>query len=169
MNSARMRRLADDPKRFLCYKLVSSFQQLVEPRCLLGKIVCVLNRIALIRVLRWESRFHDTQACVQGARQRQRQAGPPRGEEARQQGEIGRKADCEEILRHGKGDNEAQQEGGAETCEEASDQSGGEAKREACGQACEQAAQQACEQACGQTRAKARTQGRRARQGQTCA
>ena len=100
-------------------------------------IFCILNRIALIRVLRWESRFHDTQASVQGACQRPRQAGPTRGKEARQQGEIGRKAGCEEILRHGKGDHEAQQEGGAETCEEASDQSGGQAsgkaKREARG------------------------------------
>jgi len=165
MNSARMRRLADDPKRFLCYKLVSSFQQLVLPRCLLGKIVCVLNRIALIRVLRWESRFHDTQACVQDVCQRRRQAGPTRGEEASQQGEIGRKAGCEEILRQGKGDHEAKQEGGAETCEEACDQSGGKAKREAG----EQAGSEADKQACGQTRAKARTQGRRAHQGQTCA
>jgi hypothetical protein len=94
-------------------------------------MVCILNRIALIRILRWESRFHDTQACVQDFCQRRRQAGPARGEEARQQGEIGRKAGCEEILRQGKGDHEAQQEGGAETCEEASDQSGGKAKREA--------------------------------------
>ena len=80
-------------------------------------VVCILNPIALIRVLRWESRFHDTQASVQGACQGPSQAGPTRGKEARQQGEIGRKAGCEEILRHGKGDNEAQQEGGAETCE----------------------------------------------------
>jgi hypothetical protein len=49
-------------------------------------IFSVLNRIAPIRVLRWESRFHDTQASVQGACQRQRQAGPTRGKEARQQG-----------------------------------------------------------------------------------
>jgi hypothetical protein len=65
MNSARIRRLADDQRRFLCYKSSSSFQQLVQPRCLPGMIVCILNRIALIRILRWESRFHDTQACVQ--------------------------------------------------------------------------------------------------------
>jgi hypothetical protein len=98
-------------------------------------IVCILNRIALIRVLCWESRFHDTQTSVQGACQGPSQAGPTRGKEARQQGEIGRKAGCEEILRQGKGDHEAQQEGGAETCEEASDQSGGKAKREARDQA----------------------------------
>jgi hypothetical protein len=132
-------------------------------------MVCILNRIALIRILRWESRFHDTQACVQDFCQRRRQAGPARGEEARQQGEIGRKAGYEEILRQGKGDHEAQQEGGAETCEEASDQSGGKAKREARDQAGKQAGSEANKQACGQTRAKARTQGRRARQGQTCA
>ena len=86
MNSARIRRLADDQRRFLCYKSNSSFQQLVRPRCLPGMIVCILNRIALIRVLCWESRFHDTQTSVQGAYQRQRQAGPTRGKEARQQG-----------------------------------------------------------------------------------
>ena len=106
-------------------------------------MVCILNRIALIRVLRWESRFHDTQASVQGASQRPRQAGPTRGQETRQQGETGSKTGCEKIHRHSKGDHEAKQEGGAETCEEASDQSDGQAcgkaKREACGQASEQA------------------------------
>ena len=113
-------------------------------------MVCILNRIALIRILRWESRFHDTQACVQDFCQRRRQAGPARGEEARQQGEIGRKAGCEEILRQGKGDHEAQQEGGAETCEEASDQSGGkacaEAKREADDKTCGKAGPEASSQ-----------------------
>jgi hypothetical protein len=82
-------------------------------------VFCILNRIALIRVLRWESRFHDTQASVQGVCQKPRQASPTRGEEARQQSEAGRK----EILRQGKGDHEAQQEGGAKNCEEARDQS----------------------------------------------
>jgi len=86
MNSARIRSLADDQRRFLCYKCDSSFQQLVRPRCLPGMIICILNPIALIRVLRWESRFHGTQTSVQGACQRQRQARPTRGKEARQQG-----------------------------------------------------------------------------------
>jgi hypothetical protein len=110
------------------------------------------DRVALARILLWESCFHDTQASVQGVRQRPRQAGPCHGQEAGQQGEIGCQAGSEEILRQGKGDHEAQQEGGAEASEEACCQSGGQA----CGQACREACREACGQAGPQTRQQAR-------------
>jgi hypothetical protein len=71
-------------------------------------MVCILDRVALARIPRWESFSHDTQASVQGVCQRPRQAGPCHGQEAGQQGEIGGKADRQEILRQSKGDHEAQ-------------------------------------------------------------
>jgi hypothetical protein len=80
-------------------------------------MACILDRVALARILRWEFCSHDTQASVQGVRQGPRQAGPCHGQEAGQQGEIGGKTGRQEIFRQGKGDHEAQQEGGAETCE----------------------------------------------------